>query len=138
MIVEQAAPASARDTERVELPLQLGVDHPRPDVLVVTVDGRVDSTTISSLEDVLWPRLAAFNGTIVVDLTHSEPLEVPGLQLLTQAYMRTEARGVALRVVVATAEVQDGLRAAGLEVLLDIRPTVAAALSAGDGTAVPA
>ncbi|MFR9728338.1 STAS domain-containing protein [Saccharopolyspora sp. MS10] len=119
-------------------PLLLDVDQPAPDVIVVTVRGLVDSSTVGSLEDVLWPRLAAFDGTTVVDLTESEPLEVPGLQLLTQAYMRTQARGVGLRVVVATPEVRDGLRAAGLEVLLDIRPTVRDALNTGAGVPAPA
>ena len=132
MTAVQSTRPGPSETDLAAQPLQIAVEHPRPDAIVIAVTGSVDGSTIRHLEDVLWPRLAAFTGTIAIDLTEVAPLEVPGLQLLTQAHMRTQARGVELRVVVASEHVREGLRAAGLEVLLDIRPTVAAALAADD------
>lgn len=104
-------------------------------MIVLTVLGTVDDRTIHDLEDVAWPRLAAFSGTTVIDLSHAWLIDVPGLQMLTQAYMRTQARGGELRAVVESGEVLEALRAAGLAVLSDIHPSVQDALAADRGRA---
>ncbi|QUH02262.1 STAS domain-containing protein [Saccharopolyspora erythraea] len=108
--------------------LRGNVFRPQPDALVMAVEGEVSQRCADELEAVLRPRPDAAVRYLVVDLSRVHRLGIAGLQLLTRAYMTTRSGGIGLRVVVATEEVRDALRTAGLDVVLDCRPNVAAAL----------
>lgn len=131
----QARPLQLLERSAAASPPHVQLSSPRGGSLVATVSGQFDANSGPSLEDVLVSRLTADVEVLVVDLNEVDELDLPGLQMLTSAYMtmRAEFREIAFRVVVASEALMDELRAAGLNVVLDCRPNLGAALEPPDG-----
>lgn len=115
--------------------LRARVSRPHPDALVITVDGDVDAVTVEQLQQVLWPRLSATVGTLVVELTGVGFLGVAGLELLGRTHLGTRQRGIALGLVLAGGESERAVRMAGLDQDMPCFPTVEHAVSELDGRA---
>lgn len=113
--------------------LRARVSRPHQDALVVAVDGQIDAATVEHLHEVLWPRLSAAVGTLVVELTGVDFLGVAGLQLLHRAHLAAQARGLALALVLDGGEVERAVYVAGLREDLPCFPTAEQALRALDG-----
>ncbi|WP_433868795.1 STAS domain-containing protein [Saccharopolyspora sp. CA-218241] len=115
-------------TTRPDASVRVAVGYPDPTRLVITVSGEVDAASIDRLQETVWPRLSASVRSVVVDLTAVGFLGIPGLQLLTQAHMRCQQRGIGLRLVVAGHEVAHALHISGIDALVDCYPTLVEAL----------
>jgi anti-sigma B factor antagonist len=112
--------------------LHTAVTRPRPDALVLAVEGEVDTLTAPRLEADLDEALhtATNAGTVVADLTGVTFLSSSGLAVLIQAARRAAATGVPLRLVAVTRAVTRPLTVTGADVLFDIHADVASALAA--------
>ncbi len=112
--------------------LHTAVTRPRPDALVLAVEGEVDTLTAPRLEADLDEALhtATNAGTVVADLTGVTFLSSSGLAVLIQAARRAAATGVPLRLVAVTRAVTRPLAVTGADVLFDIHADVGSALAA--------
>ncbi len=110
--------------------LRARVSRPHQDAIVVAVDGDVDAATIEHLREVLWPRLSAAARALVIELTGVGFLGVAGLQLLHQAHLWTQERGIALGLVVGGGEAERAVHVAGLDGDVPCFPTAGRALLA--------
>ncbi len=112
--------------------LHTAVTRPRPDALVLAVEGEVDTLTAPRLEADLDEALhtATNAGTVVADLTGVTFLSSSGLAVLIQAARRASATGVPLRLVAVTRAVTRPLAVTGADVLFDIHADVGSALAA--------
>lgn len=108
--------ASAVPPEHQER-LRLVVTYPDTATAVVTTSGEIDAATLEHLQEALGPRLVAAVQMIVVDLNAVEFLSIEGLELLNQARLRAQARGVVLRLVTTGHETRHALHVAGLDLL---------------------
>jgi anti-anti-sigma factor len=90
------------------------VTYPDSESVVLSVGGQLDAAGLPRLHQVLWPRVMAAVGTLVVDLTAVEFLGIAGLDLLNQARLQATERGLALRLVVSGHEVCHAVHVAGL------------------------
>lgn len=124
---EETLPPAGRPTlDDVPERVSLDVTYPHSSAVVVKVAGEVDAATVERFDEALWPRLGAAVRVVTVDLSELEFLGVTGTQLLKQAHLRAQARGIALRIVATQHEVLRALRAGELEGLC--RSDLAAAL----------
>lgn len=120
---------AADEPEQVWIPqLRARVHRPHQNALVVAVQGDVDAATVQYLREVLWPRLSATVEALVVELTEVGFLGVTGLQLLHQAHLWVDERGVALGLVLAGGEPARAVHMAGLDVDLPCFATTEDAL----------
>ncbi len=113
--------------------LHTAVTRPRPDAVVLVVEGEVDTLTAPRLESDLGEALQAATtdaGTVVADLTGVTFLSSSGLAVLIQTARRAAAAGVPLRLVAVTRAVTRPLTVTGADVLFDIHADVASALAA--------
>ncbi len=113
--------------------LHTAVTRPRPDAVVLVVEGEVDTLTAPRLESDLGEALQAATtdaGTVVADLTGVTFLSSSGLAVLIQAARRASATGVPLRLVAVTRAVTRPLAVTGADVLFDIHADVGSALAA--------
>ncbi len=112
--------------------LHTAVARPRPDTLVLAVEGEVDTLTAPHLEADLDEalRTATSAGLVVADLTGVTFLSSSGLAVLIQTARRAAAAGVPLRLVAVTRAVTRPLTVTGADVLFDIHADVASALAA--------
>ena len=118
--------------------LHTAVTRPRPDAVVVAVEGEVDTLTAPRLESDLGEALQAATtnaGTVVADLTGVTFLSSSGLAVLIQAARRAAATGVPLRLVAVTRAVTRPLAVTGADVLFDIHADVGSALAARSASA---
>lgn len=113
--------------------LRARVSRPHQDALVVAVDGEVDAASVEHLREVLWPRLSATVGTLVVELTGVDFLGVAGLQLLHRAHLSAQSRGLAMTLVFDGGEVERAVHVAGLDEDVACFSTAEHALRALDG-----
>lgn len=128
--------AAADDPEQVWIPqLRARVRRPHQNALVVAVEGDVDAATVQHMREVLWPRLSATVEALVVELTEVGFLGVAGLQLLHQAHLWADERGLALGLVLAGGEPARAVHMAGLGVELPCFATTKHALRTLDGRA---
>lgn len=115
--------------------LRARVARPHQDALVVAVYGEVDAATLEHLREVLWSRLSAAVATLVIELTGVGFLGVAGLQLLHEARLSAQARGIALGLVLDGGEAARAVRVAGLGQELACFATAEHALYVLDGRA---
>lgn len=113
--------------------LRARVSRPHQDALVVSVDGDVDAATVEHLQEVLWPRLSATVDKLVIELAGVDFLGVAGLQLLHQAHLSAQSRGLVLALVLDGGEAERAVHVAGLDEDLPCFSTAEHALRALDG-----
>lgn len=97
--------------------------------VVVEVVGDVDMSTVPELEVQLVTATRA-DVPLVLDLTGVTFLDSSGLGALVRCHERGRQDGTGFRVVVATRTVSRPLSLTSLDALLDVYPTLAAALAA--------
>lgn len=108
---------------------RLRVHHQRAsDAVVVGVVGDVDRNTVSELEEQVVAATRA-DVPLVLDLTGVTFLDSTGLSALVRCHERGQRDGTGFRVVAATRAVSRPLSLTSLDALLDVYPTLAAALA---------
>jgi anti-sigma B factor antagonist len=131
--VTTVSDAAASDPFGTGLPLDTVVSRPRPDTVLLEVDGEVDTLTAPRLEAGLDAALAAARAddmAVVVDLSGVTFLASSGLAVLIGGARRVSASGRRLHLVAASRAVTRPLEVTGADVLFDIHPDVDAALAA--------
>jgi anti-sigma B factor antagonist len=99
-------------------------------VAVVSVGGEIDLVTVKTLRDNLSPYLADPATMLVVcDLSQVKFLACSGLSVLLDTQETLNARGARLAVVANNPAVLRPLTVTGLSDILDVSPTVTAALA---------
>ncbi|PRY37876.1 STAS domain-containing protein [Umezawaea tangerina] len=122
----RTVPGQDFDAERP----RLRVHHRVQDgAVVVEAAGDVDMNTAADLEERLATALAS-DTPVVADLTGVTFLDSSGLSTLVRCHERGLRAGGSLRLVVATRAVSQPLRLTALDGLLDVYPTLEAALAA--------
>lgn len=133
--------AAAPDPFGAGLPLDTQLSRPRPDTVMVAVDGEVDTLTAPRLQAGLDEAVAVAgtDGTaVVVDLSGVTFLASSGLAVLIGGARRLAESGGRLRLVAATRAVTRPLQVTGADALFDIHGDVASALANRDPAADPA
>jgi anti-sigma B factor antagonist len=96
--------------------------------VVVGVVGDVDRNTVPELEEQVVDATRA-DVPLVLDLTGVTFLDSTGLSALVRCHQRGQRDGTGFRVVVASRTVSRPLSLTSLDALLDVYPTVEAALA---------
>lgn len=98
---------------------------------VVTVGGDIDALTVAALETHVDLLLEADSvRRLVLDLSAVEFVDSSGLSLLVRVHKRLLASGGTLVVVVTSTSVRRVLEVTGLADVLDLQPSLDAALAA--------
>lgn len=108
--------------------LNVSTSWPGPRVAVLAVTGDLDMLTSPRLAAALEEVADAGPRTVVVDLSKVDFLGSAGLAVLVSAHERAESRGK-LRIVASARDTQRAFSMTGLDDLLDLYPTCAAALA---------
>ncbi|HEY1821877.1 MAG TPA: STAS domain-containing protein [Trebonia sp.] len=95
---------------------------------VVTAAGDVDLTNAEGLRDALLTALNAGARGLVVDMTATTFLDSAGVTALVRASRRASASDAVLRLAVTAPAVLRVLNLVGLDQLISVYPSVAAAL----------
>lgn len=133
--------AAAPDPFGAGLPLDTQLSRPRPDTVLVAVDGEIDTLTAPRLQAGLDEAVAVAgtDGTaVVVDLSGVTFLASSGLAVLIGGARRLADFGARLRLVATTRAVTRPLQVTGADALFDIHDDVASALSTTDSALNPA
>jgi anti-sigma B factor antagonist len=110
------------------------VSRPRPDVVVLAVDGELDTLTAPRLATDLTAVLdtaLADGAAVVVDLSDVTFLASNGLAVLVDGALRARTAARRLQLVTASRAVTRPLEVTGADVLFDTHPDLATALGAG-------
>jgi anti-sigma B factor antagonist len=99
-----------------------------PGAVVVAVVGDVDRNTVPELEGQLVAATQV-DVPLVLDLTGVTFLDSTGLSALVRCHQRGQRDGTGFRVVVASRAVSRPLSLTALDALLDLYPTLEAALA---------
>ena len=132
--------AAASDPFGSGLPLDTVVTRPRAHVILLEVDGEVDSLTAPRLEAGLEAALAGASPDdtdVVVDLSGVTFLASSGLAVLIGAARRVSASDMRLHLVAASRAVTRPLEVTGADALFDVHADVAAALAAATPGVAP-
>jgi RNA polymerase sigma-B factor len=106
-------------------PFSVLVDHPDPDVVVVSVVGEIDLLTASPLRDQLNRLLAPSPPRLVIDLTHASFLGAAALSVLIDARRVAAQRRTRLQLTAPKRSLPARtLKIAGLDRLFDIVPPI--------------
>lgn len=100
------------------------------DFSVVGVSGELDVYTAPALEEVLGELIDARRISIVVDLSAVTFMDSTGLGLLIKALKWTREHDGALRIVADSEKILKVFRVTGLDTVLSIHDTLAAATGA--------
>lgn len=100
-----------------------------PGAVVVAVVGDVDMNTVPELEEQLAESTRS-DVPLVLDLAGVTFLDSTGLGALVRCHRRGQRDGTGFRVVVASRTVSRPLALTSLDAVLDVYPTLAAALEA--------
>ena len=95
---------------------------------VVTAAGEIDLTNAEWLRDALLSALNAGASALVVDLTATTFIDSAGVTALVRASRRASASDAVLRLAVTAPAVLRVLNLVGLDQLISVYPSVAAAL----------
>ena len=96
---------------------------------VVGVSGDIDITNAEGLRDVLLSALNAGAAALVVDMTSTTFLDSAGVTALVRATRRATSTDATLRLVVAGPAVLRVLNLVGIDRLIEVYPSPAAALA---------
>jgi anti-sigma B factor antagonist len=99
-------------------------------VSVVTVSGRVDSSTAPDLQKALQDLLDTDHTQLVLDLKDVDYMSSAGLRVLVAMQKAAKKNGGALRVAQPSVRVNEVLELAGLTPVFDIYPDVVEAVGA--------
>jgi anti-sigma B factor antagonist len=125
--------AAAPDQSAATIPLETVLTRPRPGVVLLTVDGELDSLVATEFEAALAEALddAEERGaTIVVDLAAVTFLASSGLAVLIRAAHRQALLGRTLHVAAATRAVLRPLQITGADALFAVFGDASDALDA--------
>lgn len=98
-------------------------------VAVIPATGEIDLTNAGYLRDALLTALNAGATGLVVDLTQSTFLDSAGIAALVRATRRASATGTAMRLAATAPSVLRVVGLVGLDQLIPVYPSVAAALA---------
>jgi anti-anti-sigma factor len=96
---------------------------------VVTAAGEVDLTNAESLRDALLSALNAGALGLVVDMTATTFVDSAGVTALVRASRRAAATEATVRLAVTAAPVLRVLNLVGIDRLIEVHPSVAAAVA---------
>jgi anti-anti-sigma factor len=96
---------------------------------IVAAPGEVDLTVAGPLRDALLSALNAGALGLVVDLTGTTFIDSAGVTALVRASRRASASEATVRLAVTTAPVTRVLSLVGIDQLIEVHPSVAAAVS---------
>ncbi len=102
--------------------------HLRDGYCVVALSGELDLASAPTLRDQLLGVLRPGNCRLVVDLSHVGFSDHSGLAVLVGAHRRARLLGGVLRLAALAPPTIEALRTTGLDLHLDIFPTVSAAI----------
>jgi anti-sigma B factor antagonist len=125
--------AAVDDPFGTGLPIDTVTTRPRPDVVLLTVDGELDTLTAPRLAAELDAALdvaLAEGATVVVDLSEVTFLASSGLAVLVEGARRAAPSPGRLHLVVASRAVTRPLEVTGADTLFPTHADVAAALAA--------
>jgi anti-sigma B factor antagonist len=123
----------------VGLPIDSVVSRPRPEVVLLTVDGELDTLTAPRLGTDLSAALdtaLADGAALVVDLSEVTFLASSGLAVLVDGARRARAAARRVHLVVASRAVSRPLEVTGADALFDTHADLSAALAAVASPAV--
>jgi anti-anti-sigma factor len=99
---------------------------------IVTLPERLDASCAAQLRDRLLAVIDAGAAVLIADLTATTSCDHASMDALARAYQRTAAAGAQLRLVVTARAVRRALSVEGLDRLVSVYPSVAAAVAAGE------
>jgi anti-sigma B factor antagonist len=99
---------------------------------VVSLPAEIDMSNGDQIRNDLLTILNRGATLLVVDMSATTFCDSSGLNALVRAFKRATASGSGMRVVVSARAVQRVLAITGVDHLIDIYPTVAAAMTAAD------
>lgn len=114
--------------EQPEVPLQISIGQPRPDVTVLRLHGDLDLLTAPLLRETLRSLLVS-TGCVLVDLTGIEFLGSAGLAELAGAQNTAAGQGARIVLVASSRAVLRPLEVTGLHTLFEIFESEDAALA---------
>lgn len=132
--------AAADDTFGAGLPLDTAISRPRPGVVLLEVDGEVDTLTAPRMEVGLYEALDAADAegsAVVVDLSAVTFLASSGLAVLINGARRAAVAGGRLHAVAATRAVSRPMQVTGVDVLVATHADVDSAFAAAAPPAAP-
>jgi anti-anti-sigma factor len=95
-------------------------EHKR--VVVITVEGRIDSATAADFEDALNDFTEQGKNNIVLDLSEVDFISSAGLRVLVTTRKAVKSAGGDIVLASSSEQVQETLEIAGLDVLFDQFP----------------
>jgi len=101
-------------------------------VAVVTLPAEIDVVNGDEVREDLLTVLNRGPAALIVDMTGTTFCDSAGVNALVRAYKRAEACGARMRLVVSAPTVRRVLAITGVDRLMRIYPSVAAALAAAD------
>jgi anti-sigma B factor antagonist len=104
-------------------------EHMEGPNLVLSISGRLDSSTSKNLEDVLPDRMQS-TPTVVVDLSEVEYVSSAGLRVLLKAAKIARASSHKLALIGLAPQVQDVFDVSGFSTIFLIRADLSTALEA--------
>jgi anti-sigma B factor antagonist len=102
------------------------------EVAVVTLPAEIDVTNADQVREDLLSLLNRGTTMLVVDMSATTFCDSAGVNALIRAFKRATASASGMRLVVTTRAVQRILGITGVDHLIDVYPTVAAAVAACD------
>ena len=105
------------------------------EVVVITVDGALDSGTASGVQADL-ERLMPDRGQILIDLSQTDYMSSAGLRVLLLAHRRAQGTGARITLAGLNPEVREVMSATGFLGFFEVCDTVEEAMGALSGTAV--
>jgi anti-sigma B factor antagonist len=99
-------------------------------VSVITVNGRVDSSTADRFEAAVTDELKAGQRNIVFDLSEVDFLSSAGLRILVMSRKEAQKGGGVVRLAQPSTRVKETLEIAGLDVLFETYPSREEAIAA--------
>ncbi len=100
---------------------------------VVAATGEIDLTNADGLRDALLAALDAGAAGLVADLSTVTFLDSAGVTALVRASRRSRAENVTFRLAVAVPSVRRLLNLVGIDRLIEVHPSTAAALASLSG-----
>ena len=96
---------------------------------MITTSGEIDLTNAESLRDALLSALNAGALGLVVDMTTTTFIDSAGVTALVRASRRAAATGATVRLAVTAPAVLRVLNLVGIDQLIEVHPSVAAAVA---------